>query len=271
MPMIVGIDASGPSRAALAWAMRRAEADSGELVLVHVVDDEWGQVGQDFADDEAETGARLLQDAQRTVHEYSPTLRVTPRLVHGSPAWELAAVAQPGDTIVVGTHKTGYVHGRALGTMSIVTASIASCQVVVVPESTLRGRTGVVVGIASGGGWRDAVVVGALEAARGNQELSLVHSAPLRDEPDAPEGQSRELLAEAAALAVQTAPGLAVRSRISRRRPAEALLDASHNAAMLVLGPSRHSPDKAGFLGSVTHDVLLNINTTVLVARSGNG
>ena len=138
-------------------------------------------------------------------------------------------------------------------------ASVAECSVAVIPDTQVSTRRGVVVGVA-GGAWEAAVVWGANEATRLGNELSLVHAAT------ADEGN--DLLADAAALASHIHPALVIRRRVSRRRPSEALLDLSRSAGLLVLGASHLSTARAGFLGSTTHEVLLNINSPVVVARA---
>src|SRR5665647_3800082 len=96
-------------------------------------------------------------------------------------AVQIAGLVGADDMIVVGTHKTGYLHGRSLGTKSIVVASIAPCTVVVVPEETSSTRRGVVIGVAPGEYWHDAVRVGAREAAALRQDRSAAASrAPTR-------------------------------------------------------------------------------------------
>lgn len=265
MTIVVGVDDSGPGRAALAWALKRAREEHTDVTLVHVVDDEWGQVGAELAAIETDTGARMLSEAARLAHDLTPATRVTERLLHGSPAWMLAELAEPEDLIVVGTHKTGYLHGRVLGSRSIVVASVAPCAVAVVPDTPVSGRRGVIVGVGPGLSWHAAVVTGAREASALRQELSLIHALPGHSDEGAVDG--RATLAAASALATSTAPEIEVRSRLSRRQPVEALLDASRSASLLVVGASRRSAERAGFVGSVTHDVLLNINAPVLVAR----
>ena len=259
--IVVGVDGSGPSRAALGWALARAHDVGAPVLLAHVVDDEWGLAGPDVSALDADQGRLMLDEALSVARDFMPSLELSSRLVHGSPAWELVGLATKDDLLVVGTHKTGYLNGRVLGTRSVVVASVAPCSVVVVPDATAHGRQGILVGVAAGGSSDAAVVAGALEARRLRQDLTLLHAVPA----GADDGAAG--LAAAAALAMATVPGLAVRSRLSRRRPAEALLDASRTAVMLVLGPSRREPVNAGFLGSVTHEVLLNITTTVMVAR----
>jgi len=262
--IIVGIDDSGPSRSALRWALQRAGSTGADLVLEHVVDDEWGQLGGDYAQQETLDGERILEAALRTSIPSGRSVAAT--LAHGSPAWTLAREAGPDDLLVVGSHKTGYLRGRVLGTRSIVVASAARCTVVVVPEDNLSYRHGVVVGVTADPACRAAIVAGALEARRLGQELSLIHVAP--DTSETVE-TSRAVLASAAELAVATAPELVVRRRVSHRRRSDALLDASRSAMLLVLGESRVDPDRAGFIGSVTHEVLLNLTSPVMIARSG--
>ena len=259
MTIRVGVDGSGPSRAALAWAAKRAASEGSALELVHVVDGEWGQVGQQAIDDETDAGTQVLAEAIEHARRYASD--VTTTLLHGSVAWELATATTPGDLLVVGTHTTGYLSGRALGTRSIVVASVARSSVAVIPDTPVTGRRGVVVGVASGTAWESAVTWGASEAVRLGNELSLVHAAAAGDEGHA-------LLADAAALASGIHPALVIRRRVSRRRPSEALLDASRSAGLLVLGPTHETTARAGFLGSTTHEVLLNINAPVVVARS---
>lgn len=256
MTIVVGVDGSGPSRAALTWAAKRA-ADRGEaLRLVHVVDEDWGQMGQDVATQESDHGQAVLAEAESLAHDLAPSVPIETRLVHGSTAWELATSADSDDLLVVGTHKTGYLSGRALGTRSIVVASIAKCSVAVIPDAPTTGRRGVVVGVA-GSAWSTAVAWAADEAARRGDDVTLVHCTPHEE--------GRDVLARAAATA--SYPGSLVRSRVSRRRPSEALLDASRSAGMLVLGHTRVPADRGNFLGSTTHEVLLNINSPVIIAH----
>lgn len=265
MTIRVGIDASGPSKAALRWATERAIQRSEPVELVHVVDDEWGQRGRQYTEDEEVEGTRVLASAFEFAVAALPSALLTSRLAHGSMAYALSEAAADGDTVVVGTHKTGYLRGRVIGTRSIVVASTAPCDVVVVPDVSLAARHGVVVGVAAGPHWPVAAVAGARAAAQLEQGLILVHAAP---EGDSSDSLARQLLDSAAARVSAEEPAVAVRSRVSRRRAADALLDASHDACLLVMGTSRHSADR--FIGSVIHDVLLNINAPVLVARNSD-
>jgi len=257
--IIVGVDGSGPSQSALRWAARRAKVTGSELTIEYVVDADWGQMGEAFARQGSADGERLLAAAMTAVGPIDCTVNV--ELAHGNPALTLASDSKPGDLIVVGTHKTGFIRGRVLGTRSIAVASVAPCSVVVVPEDTVSHRRGIVVGVDGGDRGDVAVVAGAIEAQFTGEDLTLVHAGARTDAVDG-------LLAAAAALASATAPRVIVRRRHSGRSRTDTLLDLSRSATLLVLGESRIDSDRAGFLGSVTHEVLLNLNSPVLVART---
>lgn len=260
--IIVGVDGSGPSSAALRWAAKRARATDARLVLEHVVDDEWGQIGPDYTRELEAAGEDILAQALSELEAMGVVGH--PQLELGNLTTTLAAAAGPGDLLVMGSHKTGYVRGRVLGTRSVAVASLARSSVVVVPEDNLAQRTGIVVGVSPALECHAAIIAGASEAYRLRQELSLIHCGP--DRADASD-TGRHLLADAVDLALTTAPGMVVRRRLSHRSPADELLDASRSSALLVLGATRGGSDRLGSIGSVTHEVLLNLTSPVMVAR----
>jgi nucleotide-binding universal stress UspA family protein len=269
---LVGVDGSAPSDAALRWAVNRAVARGMPLELVHVIEDDWGLVGSDFAREAMLTGEAVVQGALEAARAMTGTARLEVRVLGGSPVWELARACRDDDLLVIGTHKTGFLHGRVLGSRSVTISALASCSVVVVPMGQTALRHGVVVGVVRSEGSWHAVASGAREAARLDQPLVLVHSSPVGSgSPAGPrEALERErlVLRLAVEAAEAAAPGVAVHTRVSSRQPAEALLDASRDAALLVLEPSRHDGRDATVLGSTTHDVLMNINSPVLIARN---
>ena len=244
--IIVGVDGSSASRAALRWALTRACDTGATVVLEHVIDPTRP------VDSEA-----ILAQAVEICRTFGP-VPVEQRLVHGVPARTLARDSRRGEALVMGTHKTGFLHGRVSGMGSIVVAAGARGTVVVVPEEKLAGRRGVIVGVARGSD--AAVIAGAKEAHRLGQDLSLLHACGESTEAT---DAGRAFLAAASQLAAESVPGLPIRSRLSRRRPADALLDASHASSLLVVGAG----PVGGFIGSVAHEVLLNLNSPVMVAR----
>lgn len=271
----IGVDGSGPSRAAVRWGLQRAAEDGSPVVLVHVVDDEWGLVGHDYAEDAERQADALLDEETADAGAIAAGVEITTRILHGSPWWELAALPAADDLLIIGTHKTGFLRGRVLGSRSVQVASAAQCSVAIVPDAALEARRGVVVGVDRFHGSIPAVTRGAREALRLGQELLLVYApSTLRrrkgaEDLDANTEAAQKVLVTAAAAASAAAPGVTVHRRLVRHAPAEALLDASYDASLLVLGVSHPREGAQSLIGSVTHDVLMNINVPVLIARSG--
>jgi len=274
----IGVDGSGPSRAALRWGVRRASERGAAVVLVNTVDDEWGLVGRDAAAEAERQARELLAEESARVDALHTGVSLTTRIVHGGTAWELAKLPSPEDLLIVGTHKTGFLRGRVLGSRSVQIASAARCSVAIVPDTTLESRHDVVVGIDGSEGSLPAVQMGAQEADRLDQDLLLVYAPHTLQRAESNRADSRSdssddrspqtagLMSRAAAVAAATSSRITVRRRVAHRDPAEALLDASFDAALLILGVSARHGDSS-LIGSVTHDVLMNINVPVLIAR----
>jgi len=261
MRYVVGFDGSSPSEAALAWTIHRARQEPAPIVLVHVAEGDDGAMGGEYEDLAVRRGAAMLSKRIDRLRRSNPELTVEGLAVEGSVAWELGRAVEPADLLVVGTHKTGFLHGRVLGSRSVQIAAAAPSSVAVIPEVDLRFRRGVVAGI-DRAETADAIArLAADEAASRSDELSLMEAVSTTAPP-----QDRTPLAVAIVAARERHPSLVVRSRTSTRPAAEALLDASRDKALLVLGPGSLDPRRSP-IGSVLHDVLLNLNAPVMVAR----
>ena len=259
---VVGIDGSRPAEAALDWALARAERDRAALSLIHVADSEWGLMGAEYGKDSLESGRWMLATRLAEVRAAHPDLQIDGQEIEGGAPWALTQFVALGDVLVVGTHKTGYLHGRVLGSRSVQVAAAAPCTVVVVPEIDLSFRRGIVAGIDRDDTAAAIAHFAAEEAASTEQELILVHSSP----GTSASASTPEPLATALEAARALAPGLHVRARTSIRPPAAALLDTSRMAKLLVLGPGSLDPTRSP-IGSVVHDVLMNINAPVMVVH----
>lgn len=262
---IVGVDGSAPATAATEWAARHARDEGAAVLLVHVIDPESGLMAGGLADAAEAEGRALLAAAEARVRESFPDVEVDVEILTGVPAWVLAEHATPLDTLVVGTGKTGYVSGRVLGSRSVQFALAAPGSVAVVPDGDPKFRTGVVAGIDRAETAALIATRAAVEARERNMRLTLVHAV----KPEGARGARAStegplVLAAEAARAV--GDRLEIRSRVSTRPPAEALLDASRGAALLVVGPGATAPHRSP-LGSTLHSVLLNANAPVLVVR----
>jgi nucleotide-binding universal stress UspA family protein len=258
---VVGFDGTEPSRAALAWAIRRG----GPILIAHVADSDSGLMGADYGRAVEQAATDLLARTLADVAERVPEADVEGVLLDGPVAWSLAQFAAPDDILVIGTHKTGFLHGRVLGSRSIEVAMLANCDVMVVPTIDMRFRAGVVAGIADDVALRDVVESSARVASERGEELLLLHSTEHRNR-----GSERPVGADAVAIARAVAPDIVIRTRASNRHTSELLLDAARDRALLVLGGGSGDRTRSP-IGSVLHDVLLNLTAPVLVTHGSAG
>ena len=278
---IVGVDGSVPARAAIRWAMTRAR-EGGEVVLVHVADDEWGAIGSrliDEADQDAQTRLDAELDYARSLDEPVP-VAVHGALRSGSPMAELASFSDATTMLVVGTHKTGFHYGRAFGSRSLQLANLATGPVAIIPEVASRMRRGVVVGVDDTPAGYAAIDLGADLACDHHCELMVVRSSTARTLTDTDfdeqlhewqlrrDDEARGLLAMALDRARRRQPEITIRSRVVRRPAGAALNELARSAELLVIGDSRRADAQLGSLGAVAYDVLLNLSSPTIVVHA---
>lgn len=279
--LLIGIDGTESSRAALRWAMRRALAIGAEVTLVRVIDDEWTTIGSRMLDELEEDSRRLLEREAEYARSLASGVAVQTRLLHGNVMRELTAASDEAEMIVVGTHKTGFINGKVFGSRSLRLAAAARTPVAIIPQGSPRDGRGVVAGVDDSPAGRLATRLAAEEAERTRQSLTLLRAFTVPELSTKNDDAQRELvqhgearassaLAAAASLAAQTAPGLDVKTRSVRRPAAEALVDAAATAALLVIGNSRREDTDDTMVGSVSHDVLINLTGPTIVVHAGD-
>ena len=135
--LVVGVDGSAPSRAALAWAADEARRRDAELVLLHTWSVAVAAANPYAAVDSGvfrDAGAAILTEAVSEIQGVVPSLRS--RLILGSPAHSLCEAAAGADLVVVGGRGRGLLAGALIGSISQVCARHAPCPVVVVRENS---------------------------------------------------------------------------------------------------------------------------------------
>lgn len=262
----VGVSEGMASSGALHWAMRRALRTGAEVVLVHVL-------GEPRTETASSKGDRLLERELQAARAMSPEAVVRVRSLQGSVMWQLVAASDDFDLIVVGTHKTGFIHGSVYGSTSLALAATAACPVVVVPGAIAVDPEGVLVGADDSAAGRAALRFAAAEADSTDQVLSVLRASPdLRDAPDdaAERDAADRLLSDLTVLAGTGHPGLAVHRRRLHGSTAESLVLASAACRLLVLGDSRTGSIDAPALGAVCHDALMNIRVPTAIVHAGD-
>ncbi|MFT4296800.1 MAG: universal stress protein [Micropruina sp.] len=138
--LVVGVDGSQSSRAALQWAYDVALAQNAELTALMT----WRQVtpppagsastyNPEFDDaDQASIAEKELLSILREELGEDPGVLVRPRVVAGRAAKELIDASHDADLLVVGSRGIGGFAGMLLGSVSQHVAAHAACTVVVV-------------------------------------------------------------------------------------------------------------------------------------------
>lgn len=143
--IVVGVDGSDASGAALRWAAEEARLRSAPLVAVHA----WSFVpaqpigdpgvlvvpAGDIAgqlDAESAAARAVLMEAAAVALGDDPGLEVEQRLVEGDPGDALVTASESAELVVVGSHGRSGLRAALLGSVSRHVTSHAACPVVVV-------------------------------------------------------------------------------------------------------------------------------------------
>jgi len=119
--IVVGIDGSGGSIAALSWAVEESLRSDAELVLVHgwIYPYAGSRAGITEPRDEMRLDAmRTLEAAALTVHELAPAVRCHSIITEESPAKAIIDAAADADLVVVGSRGHGGFAALLLGSVS---------------------------------------------------------------------------------------------------------------------------------------------------------
>lgn len=148
--VIVGVDGSEMSQAALTWAFGYASRHGFDLRVVHA----WTVPSFDLlaapaGPPPADTGLISQEETRATAESLAgfrsdyPDVTVTERVVQKTPVKALLDEAEDGVAIVVGTHGRGEVMGAILGSVSQGVLHKAKIPVIVVsPSSATSDGTG---------------------------------------------------------------------------------------------------------------------------------
>lgn len=277
--LVVGFDASEPSRRAARWAAREADSRSRPLVLVHVFARPFLELtrvrlpGSRVDEPLQQAMRRALAEAVDQCTEVAPGLDVRTELLSGDPVEVLGELAQHAELLVVGSTGLGSAEMVVVGSTSAELLSRPSGAPVIILRGTWPvAPSHVVVGVDGSPTCARAIDFAFDFAARHGRGLTAVHAwsdAPL-GEPDriAREREATELLSTSLADCVRRYPGVPVRRVSSVDQPARALVDAAQGADLLVVGSRGRGPIRRRLLGSVSHAVVHCSPCPVAVVRA---
>jgi nucleotide-binding universal stress UspA family protein len=278
--VVVGIDGSESALRAVRWAA--AEASRRRVPLRVVTAFEWthdhrvGEIGlgKSYRDIMLDQARRFLAEAVEVAERAADGLAVEQQLIVGLPIPVLTAESTRAQLVVIGDRGLGGGTGMMLGSVAIALAGHAESPVVVVrgDDEDPDPSAPVVVGVDGSPVSEPAVAFAYEAAAARGVPLVAVHTWPaLLVDPlaarvldfDAIEADERRVLAGW----TEKYPDVRVQRVVLRDRAANALVEQSRSAQLIVVG-SRGRGGFAGLLlGSVSHAVLHRAHCPVAVIR----
>jgi nucleotide-binding universal stress UspA family protein len=281
--IVVGVDGSTASDAALRWATHEAQLHGAKLTVLHAAE----PVQYAFHTPLEENYERDLQRITRAIvdsavteaHSLAPAVRAWGETTSDGAAASLIRASGAGAMVVVGSRGRGGFAGLLLGSVSQHVATHAAGPVVVVREEPGRADGPVVVGIDESDGSGHALDVAFEEAALRGAGIVVLHAyqPDVRtwglDLPPDVEDEGVRRTAESDRLTAIVAPWrdkyptVQVDVAAVEGQTAARLVDASATAQLIVVG-SRGRGGFAGLLlGSVGLHLLHHSGCPVLIAR----
>lgn len=282
--IVVGVDGSAASNAAVVWAARDAALRNVPLNLVHMLDTVVPTFPQipmpsGVALWQLDDGHQALEQAAKIAREAvhaGGKLTITSE-VKASPAVPtLVDMSEDARMVVVGSNGRGAMDRVLLGSVSSGVVSRARCPVAIIrAEASVQSHADhapVVVGIDGSAASELATAIAFDEASRRGVELKAVHACSDIDffelpgyDWEAVRAEAERNLAECLAGCQELFPDVSVQRLVVRDRPARQLIEQSRSAQLVVLGSRGRLT--GSMLGSVSHAVVHAIQTPVIVAR----
>ncbi|MBU8811367.1 universal stress protein [Mycolicibacterium goodii] len=281
--MVVAVDGSAESDAAVRWAAREASLRKMPVTLMHVVEPivvNWPiPPVQGSITEWQETNARNVIEHARdmiAVADADPD-GIRHEIRYAGIVAELVDVSKSATMMVVGSRGLGALGGALLGSVSSGIVHHAHCPVAVIHGNQVRPpdpRSPVLIGIDGSPSSEDATAFAFDEASRRRVDLIALHAwsdvgvfSALGMDWHEYEDQGRELLGERLAGWRERYPDVRVTRQIVCDQPARWLIDGSRHAQLVVVG----SHGRGGFagmrLGSVGSKVARAAYAPVVVVR----
>lgn len=294
-PVVVGVDGSSSALAAVDAAAHEASLRGVELRVVHAF--LWPAMHAPPGSSPLgpltgalhETAERIVADAVDRARSRIVGIQVSRAVLAGEASMVLQAQSRTAQLIAVGHRGSGGFAELLLGSTAVHLSAHAHCPVMVV-----RGRPDpagpVLVAIEGSPQEQTAIAFAFLEAALRGTDLVALHAwstwtdhgehalghpvdlvelVELVGDTDRLHQEEERRLAEALSGHHDQYPGVTVRPRVVRGRTRRALIEASADARLMVVGARGHGRFAGRLLGSVSQAVLHHAHCPVAVVRSG--
>jgi nucleotide-binding universal stress UspA family protein len=279
-PILVGYDGSPSSHAALRWAQDEAARRNVPVRLVYV--HEWAATvvpvpaGGCWPDPAVRREAVAVVD--EAVARARPGVSVSGTVVDGPIVPTLRALSERARLVVLGERGLGGFTGLLAGSIAVGVATHAACPVVVV-RGTAPPTYPVVVGVDDASDADQAIGFAFDQAAARGVELVVVRAwqpppvpwrndvRPLIYDVDELTTVERQLASDALPAWQEKYSEVTVRIRLMPSTPAHALIAASSDAQLVVVGSRGRGGFRGLLLGSVARQVIHHAHCPVAVVR----
>ncbi len=284
--ILVAVDGSAESDAAITWATREAALHRVPLTLLHAVAPivvGWpvGQLYKEMPDWQQDIADSVVAQARKTASEGSdgsqpPEVRA--EIVYATVVSALIDASKQAQLVVVGSQGIGALGRLLLGSVSSALVQHAHCPVAVIrsgEDAVPNAEGAVLVGIDGSPASEAATALAFDEASRRGVDLIALHAwsdvgvfPVLGMDWQDRESQGEEVLAERLAGWQEQYPDVHVQRSLVCDTPAKWLLEASERAQLVVVGSRGRGGFPGMLLGSVSSAVVHSAKVPVIVVRS---
>lgn len=287
-PILVGYDGSQWADAALRWALDEAARHAAPVRLLYVYEWATSTVPVPVSAGWPALAARqqtvdALDEALARARAARPELTIDNWVLDGTVVPTLCSLSERGRLLVLGNRGLGGFDGLQTGSVALTLATCARCPVVV-HRGSARPIDPVVVGVDDYPDMTNTFNFAADQAASRGVDLVAVRGwgpppLPSRSDTAAPdhdlaalEQAEREMVAEALREGQgRRPPQVHVVTRLAPSSAAQALVDASVRAQLVVVGASGRAGSPGLPLGSVTRALIHHSHCPVAVVRADVG
>ncbi|HEX6872065.1 MAG TPA: universal stress protein, partial [Micromonosporaceae bacterium] len=283
--IVVGVDGSPASRAAVTWAAVRAARQHMPLLVAHVYD--WRKPGARMAVGGAYAAA-AREHAEATVtaaiadaKAAAPKVQVRGEAILGHPGPALIGLSAEAGLMVVGSRGHGGFASLLLGSVSQQVATHSIAPVVVVRGRPDASAGPIVVGVDGSPAASHALSLAFAEATAHDRGVVAIRAytpaqppwgagiEPYVEDPEERHATELKVLIEDVAPWRDKHPDVHVECVAASGHTAEVLIGVSATASLVVVGTRGHGGFAGLLLGSVSQQLLHHAECPVLIAHAG--
>jgi len=284
--IVVGVDGSPASNAAVCWAARAAAMRNLSLTLIHAYNTyvpTYPQIplSAGVALWQQEDGRQVLEQAAKIAEDAVTAggrISMTHELKSSPPVPTLVEMSHEAEIIVVGSNGRSALGRLLLGSVSSGVVQHAKCPVAVIRDEDMLmphpQQAPVLVGIDGSPASELAMAIAFDEASRRGVELKALHAWSDTQVLELPgfdwqlvKEEAERSLAESLAGWQERYPDVTVHRLLVCDRPARELIRESESAQLVVVGSHGRGGIARTLLGSVSNAVLHSVRMPVIVAR----